>query len=108
MTKETGKETIRWCTYNIIHHGQARLQQAIKCSETMNIDFGMLTETKIVNDMYPRTYNGYNILATTASNHQGGVALFWRESNKWTKYCLVPSHSWKREVEIYWNIHTSV
>jgi hypothetical protein len=77
---ETGsKRTLRWCTYNIMHHGLGRLQQVLMSCSQMNMDFGILTETKFANEMYPRSYAGYHIRATEASNVQGGVVLFWRE-----------------------------
>ena len=77
---ETGsKRTLRWCTYNIMHHGLGRLQQVLKSCSQMNMDFGILTETKFTNEAYPRSYHGYHIRATEASNVQGGVVVFWRE-----------------------------
>jgi len=47
----------------------------------MNMDFGILTETKLTTDFYAREADGYTVTATTADSiHQGGVALFHRES----------------------------
>ena len=46
----------------------------------MQLDFGILTETKISNEHYPRSYSGYDIQATTTSNTQGGVLVFWRSN----------------------------
>ena len=45
----------------------------------MNVDLALLTETKIVNELYTRGAEGYTITATKAKNiHQGGVALVHR------------------------------
>lgn len=48
----------------------------------MNMDFGILTETKITNNLYATEADGYSITCTTVdSTHQGGVALFHRPSD---------------------------
>ena len=71
----------RICTYNIMHGGGSRLALALKCMSIMNIDFGIFTETKFVNDMYTKQAYGYDVIATEAKhNNQGGVALFYRKS----------------------------
>ena len=59
-----------------------RIQAAARCLEKMNIDLAILTETKIVNEMYAREAAGYTITATVAkSKHQGGVALIHRKES---------------------------
>lgn len=73
---------LRCGTLNIISGGNSRLQQAIRCMRDMNMDFGILTETKLHNDFYAREADGYTINASKAdSAHKGGVALFHRESD---------------------------
>ena len=49
-------------------------------------DLAILTETKIVNEIYAREAEGYSITATVAKSfHQGGVALVHRkESDRFT------------------------
>ena len=50
----------------------------------MNMDFGVLTETKLTNGIHTKKAEGYEIIATNAvSKHQGGVALFYRRSKQW-------------------------
>jgi exonuclease III len=45
----------------------------------MGISLGILTETKLVDDIYPTNAHGYTITATSGKNHhQGGVALFYK------------------------------
>ena len=75
-------------TLNIYSGTNSRLQMAMRCMEKMSVDIGILTETKITNDMYAKESEGYEIVCTKArSAHQGGVALFYRK------------YSWKFSVE---------
>jgi Reverse transcriptase (RNA-dependent DNA polymerase)/Endonuclease/Exonuclease/phosphatase family len=71
---------LRWCTYNVRHSGNGRLQQVLKSCNELRIDFGILTETKISNEHYPRRYADYDIKGTVATNVQGGVLVFWRSN----------------------------
>ena len=50
MLAMEGRPTIKWCTYNIQHHGGGQLQLALKAMGVMGFDFGFFTETEIVND----------------------------------------------------------
>jgi exonuclease III len=53
----------------------------------MRVDLGILTETKIDNDMYTRDCCGYMIFAThSKSQFQGGVALFYQTENP--RWCI--------------------
>jgi hypothetical protein len=77
---------VRLCTYNIMSGRNSWLVAAIRALQFMNIDIAILTEVKITQEIYPRTYNGYNIIATNApSAHQGGVAIAWKARNG---FCL--------------------
>jgi hypothetical protein len=78
------RTTVRWCTYNIEHHGLLRLQLALKNMARLRMDFGFMTETKIANGLYPKEYWGYNLHSTIATNNQGGVTLFYRENANYT------------------------
>jgi hypothetical protein len=45
----------------------------------MDVNFGILAETKITGGIYTRFSSGYNVFASNAvSVRQGGVALFWK------------------------------
>jgi hypothetical protein len=59
----------------------------------MGIGVGVLTETKFVNDWYPKMAVGYMIMSSkVASCTQGGVAIAWRENNLRFKVKLVLFH----------------
>jgi hypothetical protein len=46
----------------------------------MQMDWTILTETKLTDGIHTRNFQGYQVEATNAkSAHQGGVALAWRE-----------------------------
>ena len=75
------------CTYNILaaegrgSDGCNRLEQVMRCMRMMNIDLGVLTETKLVRGRHTVSTEGFEIVTTEAkSKHQGGVALFYRKS----------------------------
>ena len=79
------------CTYNIIAGGNHRIEQAMRCMELMNIDLGVITETKIQGKKSfhfrgkTEGHKGYTVIPTEAkSKHQGGVALFYMESYYFT------------------------
>jgi exonuclease III len=71
------------CSYNIMHGGNNRMNQALRSMRQMNMDMGIFTETKLTNGRYTREAEGYEVIATEAkSNHQGGVAIFYRTKGK--------------------------
>ena len=73
---------IRLITLNIRNGGYSNLNVVLRAIHQMRVDIGILTETKIDNDMYTRDCCGYTIFASQAkSKHQGGVALFYRTTN---------------------------
>jgi hypothetical protein len=56
------------------------------------VDCGVLTETKITDNMYTRFSSGYNVFTLNAiSVRQGGIAFFWKDNNLYeieeTKIC---------------------
>jgi hypothetical protein len=66
------------CTYNIITGHNNQLEQVMRCIKEMNIDMGILTETKL-QGKHSTQCEGYDIIATKArSSSQGGVALVYR------------------------------
>jgi len=71
-------------TYNICSGRAGRLELALRAADQMNLDLGILTETKLTDGVYTRNSSGYQVTATDApSAHQGGVALFYRDSEYW-------------------------
>ena len=76
---------IKLATYNIQSGRSGRLEIALREMEKMNIDIGILTETKLTDGIYTRYSSGYHVRATEATSHsKGGVALFWRDRPNWT------------------------
>lgn len=77
-------------TYNICSGRKGRLELALRAAAQMNLDLGILTETKLTDGIYTRNSSGYQVVATDApSKHQGGIALFYRESEYWQVESLV-------------------
>lgn len=84
MTDHIVYPAMKICTYNIMHGGNARLEAAMRTMRHMNMDLGILTETKLVKDFHTTRCEGYEIVSTKAkSKHQGGVVLFYQQSTKW-------------------------
>ena len=76
---------IKLATYNIQSGRRGRLEMALREMDQMNIDIGILTETKLTAGIYTRYSSGYHVRATEASSHnKGGVALFWRDRPNWS------------------------
>ncbi len=70
------------------------MKQAAAGLAQMGIGVAVLTETKFVDDGYPKTAAGYTIMSSkVASCSQGGVALAWREDNLKFKVKSVLFHS---------------
>jgi len=75
---------IIFATYNIRNGRNSRLEMALRAAREMSLDFGLLTEAKMTDGIYTRSCEGYAVVATDATSpHQGGVALFYRESEFW-------------------------
>ena len=78
---QTKSQRIRIASYNIISGRQARLEMALRAMDKMNIDLGFLLEAKVTDGIYTRRFEDYSVVATNATSHrQGGVALFYRNS----------------------------
>ena len=56
---------------------------AMHAIKKMKISWGILTETKLIEDTYTKNSNGYTIIATESQDcHKGGVALFYVNDSK--------------------------
>ena len=75
--------SFRLATLNITDGRKSRLNAAIRCMEQANVDVGLLTETKLSNDMYTKSAMGYTVSATKAVGMSGGVALVHRQGKGW-------------------------
>eukprot|EP00978_Attheya_sp_CCMP212_P005624 scaffold12601_cov43-Attheya_sp.AAC.1 len=77
--------TIRLASYNISNGRAGGLEAALHAMTQANVVVGVFQETKLTDGIYTQASSGYKgVLALDApSNHQGGVALFWRDSPHW-------------------------
>jgi len=57
----------------------------------MNIDLGILTETKFTTNHYTKAAEGYTVVGTTAKANQGGVALIYKQEQDGGWKALKPS-----------------
>ncbi len=65
--------------FNILSGQNGGLESALRAMAAMDVDFGILMETKITGGIYTRFSSGYNVFASNAvSVQQGGIALFWK------------------------------
>ena len=85
MTEQPIPEStsLRLATLNIIDGRRNRLNAALRCMKQMNVDIGLLTETKLSNDRYTKSAEGYRVEGTKADVGKGGVALVYRDSKAW-------------------------
>ena len=75
--------SLRLATLNIIDGRRNRLNAALRCMKQMNVDIGLLTETKLSNDRYTKSAEGYRVEGTKADVGKGGVALVYQDSKAW-------------------------
>ena len=77
-------QRLRFGTWSIRSGRGEGLITALRAMSQMNGDFGFLTETKVTDNIYPRRFADYTIVATNAvSPHQGRVALFFQENSSY-------------------------
>jgi hypothetical protein len=83
-SEQSNRVSISIGTYNIQSGRAGRLETVLRALQQMNMDIGILTETKLTQGIHTRWSSGYQVYATEArSCHQGGVALVFRESSFW-------------------------
>ena len=76
---------LKMATLNIQDGRRNRLNAALRCMKQMEIDFGVLTETKFQNDKYTKFCEGFTVVGTATDGNKGGVALFYRDGQVgWT------------------------
>ena len=70
------------CFVSYIRNGRnGGLEAALRAMAQANVDLGVFQET---GDIYTRMSSGYRVIATNApSKHQGGVALFYCDSDQY-------------------------
>jgi hypothetical protein len=85
-TADTGRQStgaidndcinINIATYNIRDGRNSNLEAALRACKKMQIDVGILTETRLSTDRYKRSAFGYTVFATQTTHiNQGGIAL---------------------------------
>jgi len=74
---------LKLATLNIIDGRKNRLNAALRCMQQMNVDVGLLTETKFHNDMFTKGAEGYTVTGTITEGNAGGVALIHRTRKGW-------------------------
>mmetsp|Transcript_4235 Transcript_4235/g.9583 ORF Transcript_4235/g.9583 Transcript_4235/m.9583 type:complete len:273 (+) Transcript_4235:12554-13372(+) len=76
-----GRGTFSIATWNIQSGRNNGLESSSQVMVSMGVDIGFLQETKLTQGIYTRRFDEYNVFATKVTSvRQGGVALFWRES----------------------------
>ncbi len=79
---QEGSGTFWIATWNIVNKREGKLKQAAAGMVQMGIGVAVLTETKFVNNWYPKMAAGYMIMSLKAASCAwGGLALGWRENN---------------------------
>jgi hypothetical protein len=77
-----GSGLFTMASYNIQSGCNGGLESALQVMKLMEVDFGILLETKLIKGVYTRWSSGYHVRATHApSTWQGGISLFWRASD---------------------------
>ena len=68
--------------FNVRSGHNGGLESALRAMAETGVDCDVLTETKIMDDIYTQYSSGYNVFASSAvSVRQGGIALFWRDND---------------------------
>ena len=89
-SRTDGCGTFAVASWNIRSGRNAGLESALRAMASCGVDLGILQETKLTKNIYTRSSAGYTVVATEAvSASQGGVALFWRESDFFEVDCLM-------------------
>jgi hypothetical protein len=74
------KKSIHFGTYNIQSGRNGRLEQALRAMGQMRMDWGIFTEAKVTDGI--RFSSDYHVICTeAASSSQGGLALFFKDSD---------------------------
>lgn len=78
------QKPFRIASYNIHSAQGGNLESVLRALDPMNVDFGLLLETKLSDDRYMKFSLGYRVFAMKAMNpFQGGVALVYHQSSYW-------------------------
>ena len=70
---------IKIANLNIQDGRNSRLNGALRCMKQMDVDIGVLTETKFSNNKFTKVDEGYTVVGTVTDGNKGGVVLFYRD-----------------------------
>jgi hypothetical protein len=77
-----GSGSIAVASWNVRNGCNGGLESALRAMEAMDVNLGILMETKVTGGIYTQNLSGYFVVASDApSAHQGGIAFFW-QANK--------------------------
>jgi hypothetical protein len=77
-----GSGSIVVASWNICNGCNGGLESALTAMEAMDVNLGILMETKVTGGIYTQNLSGYSVITSDApSAHQGGIAIFW-QANK--------------------------
>ena len=67
----------------IIRNGRnGGLEGSFRAMDSLGVDISILQETKLAKGIHTRRYRNHSVTATNANSvSQGGVTLFWRETD---------------------------
>ena len=78
------RKVIQMASYNIRSVRGGGLESILWAFGHMDVDLGLLCETKLYDNKYTKFSSNYHVFASKASNsHSGGVALVYRQSHYW-------------------------
>ena len=76
--------TFTVASWNIRNGRNGGLESVVRALGLLGVDFAFLQETKLTDGIYSRNTGRYSVIATRAcSRSQGGVSLFWKESEQY-------------------------
>jgi hypothetical protein len=77
-SRTDGSGSIAVASWNIRNGCNGGLESTLRAMEAMDVDLGILMETKITGGIYTQNLSGYSVVASDApSMHQGGIVFFW-------------------------------
>jgi hypothetical protein len=78
-----GSGSIAVALWNIRNGCNGGLESALREMEAIDINLGILIETKVTGGIYTKNSSGYSVVASNASSvHQGGIAFFWQPTKR--------------------------
>jgi hypothetical protein len=84
-SQRDGSGSIAVALWNIRNGHNGGLESALRTMEAMNVDLGILMETKVTGRIYTQNSSGYSVIVSNVPGmHQGGIVFFWRVNKTYT------------------------